>query len=448
MLPVPVRSVSMSRVSRSAARAARPSLRLPPWAACLLLLAAPAFGQSSQYTAPGGDVGSGPPTAVEIEDQMEAARWRLGPVRLAPWLGLRGLTWEQDVFVEEDEGETSDLTGTVGAGLTAYLPTGPKVFWIVQAMPEYVWWLDLDERNELTGRYGGGVVADLNRLRLAADVHSVEEQAVVSIESPQQVLVERRGVSAAAAVDLSAAFVLAAAFADEEHDQRLPGAEAGESIFSRLDRSEQTASAELRYEPGDVLSVGVGVERTDTEFAAGARDLSSTGTSPYLRFGLTGNRISAEAQIEQRELEPEPGSVLRPVDEETGRVRIELAPGWRFTFGLYASRHLTYAIDGAWSHLLDERFGATVAAPFGERLTLSAFGETGTADFEPLGATLPRSDDLTAYGADAQYRLGEWLSYRAGFHQVEIESDLPEFDRDYLRITSTFVLSTGDWIWR
>jgi hypothetical protein len=439
----------MTRVSRSAARAARRALRLPRWAAGLLLLvAAPVFGQSSQYTAPGGAAAEGPPTAEEIEAQMEAARWQAGPVRLAPWFGLRGLTWEQDVFVDEGEGETSDLTGTVGAGLTAYLPTGPKVFWIVQAMPEYVWWLDLDERNELAGRYGGGVVADLNRLRLAADVHLVEEQSVVSIESPQQVFVERQGVSAAAELDLSAAFVLAAAFADEENDQRLPGAEIGESIFSRLDRSEQTASAELRYEPGDVLSVGAGIERTDTEFAPGARNLSSTGTSPYLRVRLQGNRIAAEGRLVRRELEPEPGSSLLPVEEETGRVRVELSPGWRFTLGLYASRHLTYALAGAWSHLLDERFGATVSAPFGERLSVGAFGETGTADFEPLGAALPRSDDLTAYGAHADYRLGEWLSYRAGFQQVEIDSDLSEFDRDYLRITSTFVLSTGDWIWR
>jgi len=446
MLPGSIVPLSIPRVSSRRATGARRPWHGPLLAACCLLSSLSVSAQSSQYTAPGGTSAAAPPTAESIETQMEAARWHLGPLRLAPWLGLRGLTWEQNVFVD-NQGETSDLTGSVGAGLTAYLPTGAKVFWIVQAMPEYIWWLDLSERNELVGRYGGGVVADLNRLRLAANWHRTEQQQVVTIESPQQVVAERQGVTASGELSLGASLVFAAGFSDEENTNRLPGDAVGRVDFSAVDRSEQTVTGELRYQPSDDLVFGVGVEATDTEFQTDARDLSNTGTSPFVSLLLAGNHLELNARIVQRSLDPKTGSALLPVDETDGQARLEITPGWRFRFGVYGSRNITYALDAAYSHLIDQRLGVDIGAPFGERLAMRAFFESGSADFEPLGGAPPRSDDISAYGADATYELGEWLSYRAGLHQVTIDSNLPGFDRDYLRVTSSFILSTGDWVW-
>lgn len=436
-------------------------VKIPLLAVAVTAVALSSVAQGSQYTAPGtGGGGAEPSTREQVEQQMEDARWRLGPVRLAPWFGIRGITWEQDVFVA-DEGETSDLTGSVGAGISAYLPTGPDVFWIAQVMPEYLWWLDLDDRNQLIGRYGAGVLADLNRLRVEANVQRTEQQQVVTVESPQQVLLDSRGASLVAELDLSTAFSLGAGLRSTELRQELPGDEDGRGRFdfSRLDRDETVLRGELLYRPREGVEVGAGVERTDTEFATGARNLSNTGTSPYLSLRLDGNRLALDAEVVRRELEPEPGSALQPVDQTQGRARLTFTPGWRFTFGVYGSRHTTYALDLAYSHLTDERIGAEVGAPFGDRLRVRAFYEQGSADFDlrqplaPPPGGVPaaqgrRSDDLEAYGAEGTYRLGEWLSYRAGLHQVTIESNLPGFDRDYVRVTSSFVLSTGDWAWR
>lgn len=390
---------------------------------------------------------------------MEAARWRLGPVRLAPWLGLRGLTYEQDVFVGDETGDgdaVSDLTGSVGAGITAFLPTGDSVFWIAQAMPEYVFWLDLSARNQLIGRYGAGVVADLNRLRLVADVYRREEQRVVTVESPEQVLAERNGAAAAAALSLTGSLALTAGFRAEQVTNRRPGddddreAGAGDDLsFSRVDREETSLEAGIRFQPREAMRLGVGVEWTETDFEGGARNLGNTGTSPYLDFTLEGNKIDLDGRVAHRELEPEPGSALVPVKELNGRARVRLTPGWRFSFDLYAHRNFAYSLSGAYSHLIEDRFGVGVGAPFGERLSTRAFFESGTAEYRRLGPEIPqRSDDITAYGFDATYRLGEWLAYRAGFHQLDFDSNLPGFDRDFVRITSNFVLSTADWTWR
>lgn len=378
---------------------------------------------------------------------MEAARWRLGPVRLAPWLGLRGLTWEQNVFVDS-QNQTSDLTGAVGAGLTAYLPTGAHVYWIAQAMPEYLWWLDLSERNQLIGRYGGGVVADLNRLRLSADVRRSEQQGVVTIEAPQQVVHREEGVTVNAELFFTRILSFAVAASDLDQRSRLPGDVAGRYDFPSIDRNERRVSGELRYRPATPLTLGLGAERTETTFDATSRDLSGSGTSPFATLQLDGNHLQANFRVVRRQLDPSPGSELVPVDRTEGSGRLTLTPGWRFTVGVYGSRALTYALDTDYSHLTDERLGVEVGAPFGERLSARLFAETGSADFTPLDGAPRRKDDLTAYGAEATYKVGEWLSYRAGLHQVTIDSNLPGFDRDYLRVTSSFILSTGDWVWR
>ena len=447
MLPGSIVPLSIPRVSSRRATGGRRPWHGPLLAACCLLSSLSVSAQSSQYTAPGGASAAAPPTAESIEAQMEAARWHLGPLRLAPWLGLRGLTWEQNVFVE-NQGETSDLTGSVGAGLTAYLPTGAKVFWIVQAMPEYIWWLDLSERNELVGRYGGGVVADLNRLRLAANWHRTEQQQVVTIESPQQVVAERQGVTASGELSLGASLVFAAGFSDEETTNRLPGDAVGRLDFSRADRSEQTVTrgaalpALRRPRPrrrrrGDGHRVPVRRPRPVVHRHLPLRLPPSRGQPP---------RAGRAHRAAQPRSEGRLGPAAGGRDRRPGAPRDH--PGLALPLRrLRQPFSITYALDTAYSHLIDQRLGIDVGAPFGERLAMRAFFESGSADFESLGAAPPRSDDISAYGAEATYELGEWLSYRAGLHQVTIDSNLPGLDRDYLRVTSSFILSTGDWVW-
>jgi len=417
-------------------------------AALVVLTTLPVAAQTSQYTAPGGAVGGEPLSKQEIEAQMEAARWRLGPLRLAPWLALRGLTYEQNVFVD-GAATKSDVTGSVGAGLTAYLPTGRNVFWVVQAMPEYLWWLDLSERNQLIGRYGAGVFADLNRLRIAADGRRNERQTVVTSESAQQVISDETVLRLSADLTLSAAFRLRGEVSSSEVENRLPDDSPGIGglLFSDLDRKERVLRGEIVYNPDERVEVALGVERTDTEFATGARDRSSTGTSPSLRLRLTGNRIALDGRVLRRELDPEPGSLLVPVDQTEGSLRFTITPGQRFTYGVYGNRSTSYALNLASTQLTVQRLGAELGAPLGHRLSVRAFYESGDDDYVVLAGP-PRSDDVVAYGLQADFKIGEWLSYQAGFQQVEYDSNLDAFDRDYLRITSSLTLSTGDWVWR
>jgi hypothetical protein len=431
-----------------------PSRAIPAIAASLLLglaSAAPLSAQSVEYTAPGA--GAAAPAAPldkeQLEVRMEEARWDLGPVRLAPYLGVRGLSWVENVFAEEGGG-TSDLTASVGAGLTAYLPTGPSLVWVAQAMPEYVWWSDLAERRQVVGRYGAALYGDFNRLTLAVEGRRVEEQAQVTSEEPEPAIGEVEHFGATAALRLTSRLSLAAGAAVAEIANRAgdPDDPRSPALF-RLDRRDETARAGLRWQAGDRMRFEAGVERTTIEFEAAARNLSSTGTSPYVAFHLAGNEVALSAEVLHRSLDPEPGSLLPPTESTLGSVRLGLDPGWRFDVGLFARRALLYSLTQAYSHFDEERYGVEVSAPWGRLVNTRAFVEAGGNGYTALAPGAPaRDDDALAYGLEVSLKLREWLTYRAGYRRLELDSNLPGLDRDTESVLSTVSLTTGSWIWQ
>lgn len=427
-------------------------MRIMPCAAFAVaatLWAGTTGAQSAQYTAPGDDAGAEPVTKEEIERRMEDARWRLGPVRIAPYFGVRNLAWVENVFADEEGGGASDLTASLGAGLTAYLPTGPRLFWVAQAMPEYVYWADLAERRELVGRYGAGVYADLNRLTFAAAANRIEEQAEISSEEPEPALAELDRVSAEAALRLTSRLSLTAGGSLAEIANR-PGdpGDPRSAAFELLDRREERARAGLRFATREVVEFEAGVERHETDFADAARDLSTTGTSPYLSLGLAGNRIELDADVVRRSFDPEPGSLLPPVETTEGTVRLGLTPGWRFEVGLYGRRSLLYSFSGLYTHFDETRYGAELSAPFGSRFSARAFVEAGENDYGAAAGAPPRLDDALAFGAVGTYQFREWLRYDFGYRRLELDSNLPGFDRDTESVLSTLSLTTGSWIWQ
>ncbi len=423
---------------------------LPIAAAIAVALAATAGAQSPQYTAPGGGGSAGGTLTKEaIEQQMESARWRLGPIRLAPWLGIRGLTYVDNVFAESSGG-TSDVTATLSAGLTAYLPTGPNWFWVAQAMPEYIYWLDLSDRRQFVGRYGAGLYGAFNRLQVSAHATTVEEQAVVTSEELQPALANRDRLAADLAVQLSGAFYLTAgAEGAKVADRAEDPADPREADYRLLDRQERRLRAGLRWKPTDKIQLEAGAERTETDFAAGARDLSSTGTAPYLQAELTGNKIDLHAEVVQRRLDPQPGSLLVPVDRTEGQVLVSVRPTSRLSLGLYAHRNTAYSLVGDYSDYTDQREGLRLGTSLGHRVDASAFYEIGDNRYTTIGPGVPaRSDDAEAYGVEATVRLREWLSYRIGFRHQAIDSNLPGLDREISSVISTISLTTGGWIWQ
>jgi len=425
------------------------------WAALLSLALSPdALAQFRQYTPPGESVEPGPSRQQQLEEEMADARWRAGPLRLAPWLGLRQVQYVDNLFAVS-RGDTaedaSDLTATAGLGLTAYLPLGPKVIWTAQAAPEYVWWRDQDERNQLAGRYGTGLFAGGNRLRVELLARRSEEQQRVTSEALQLGVLRQDRAALDVEIRLAGGLWLFAGGSFSEIEDRTGVDDPRVTAFGGIDRQEEVRRAGLAYVFPNDVRIAVGAEETETDLATGARPLSSEGTSPVLEIRAPGERLALALDLAQRDLEPTAGSQFAGFDELAGRLGVTLRPGWRFRFQIYGRSEPVLSLDESYSHFTEKRVGIGISAPFAdERLRVRLFAETGENDYAAIGGGVPeRLDDADAWGVEARLEVAGPLSFTTGFRSLELDSNLPGLDREVSSLVASFGLRLGsEFLWR
>ena len=419
--------------------------------ALALLAAAPAGAQFSQYTAPGTLLDRGTSKKEQLENAAERARWRLGPFRVAPWLSIRDAAYVSDVFagLGAETEEEADFTITAGAGVQGYLPIGPKAFFTIDALPQYVYWQKQDERRRLNGYYGAGLYGFFNRLNLQATARRAEEQAVLTPEFEQRVHTRQNLLDGVAELRLGRAVYLFGSAAllnfeplveDLGDDPRLPP-------FGDLEREERVLRGGVEYRPDDRMRVAVGVERSEVEFGGLARDRSNSGTAPLLEAGYDSDRLHLAASLARRSLEPTAGSQFVPIDETTGQLRATLVPKWRLSYSAYASRGLTYSIEPGYSHFTVDRLGGSIGAKIGRSSSVDVFYETGVHDYAAISAAVaPREDDFRAYGTALHLQLGERVRWNVGVQRTELEpglegAGLAGFDRSLTVVQSSFEFS-------
>jgi hypothetical protein len=415
---------------------------IPSITVLALLVAAPAAAQLSQYTAPGSLLQRTISKREQMERALEEARWRLGPFRLSPWFAIRDAAYVSDAFSgssggpeEQAEGDP-DFTISLGAGLQGFVPFGSKTFLAFDALPQYVWWQEQEERRRLNGYYGVSLSGFFNRLNGEVTVRRAEEQGVLTPEFEQRIHSRQDRIAGALELELtSALFVFAAAEAfgldtlteDLGGDPRLPP-------FQQLDRQERVLRGGLEYRSGERLRLAVGVERSEAEFNLdeAGRDRSNSGTTPVVEAVYTGPRIQIDGGLAFRSLEPEPGSEFAPFDETTGRVQASWTPRWRLSYSLYGSREFDYSLVEGYSHFTGHRLGFAISSRVGRASSVNLFAEAGEHDYAIsgfVGPVLPRQDDFTAYGTSVQLQVKERFRVNFGVTRTELDSNIPGLDR-------------------
>jgi len=413
------------------------------------LLPVAARAQFAQYTAP-GQLAEPPPNRKQIlEDSLKEARWRLGPIRLQPSLGLRDMGYEDSSFGTEG-GSESDFTASLGAGLTAYLPTGPKLTWEAHAVPEYVWWARQSDRGRTNGRYGVGVYGYFNRLNVVITAAREDIQGIASPEYERRATTRQERLEVETELRLGV-FELFGAIRELSQSHLIDDLDDPRGRALRgLDREERVSRGGVRYRPRGWLAIGVGAERSEVDFTAtavaAATDRSNSGTSPFLEVELDGNRLRALAEVTLRSLEPAAGSRFAPYEDETGRLLVALFPDGRLSPQLYAGRGLVYSVLADYSYFTDERLGVGLAFKSGDRFSVSTFFESGRLSYEPVGTSVPdRQDDFTNLGGHLEWALGR-LALHIGVTRIEYDSNLPDFDRTVTSVVTGLRL-TGGLVW-
>lgn len=398
----------------------------------LFLIAGNAKAQFLQFTPPGGPDGRPESAKERLERELSEAPYRVGPVRVAPLLGFRDVAYVRDLF-SSGATESSDLTATVSAGFRAYLHTGPKITWIAQALPEYVWWQK--EENARRLNLSGGVegLFLFNRLTVDVAASRVEQQRIATPEIPELVntasdlvrLDSELEVTSKLRPFVSARWARQEGLLDDRDDPRIEGIE-------QLDREEQVVRAGVRWYPRSGWTIGLGAESTQTEFERTALDSSNEGTAPVLELLIDRTRFFFRADLAARSLEATEGSRFVAFDGVTGNVSFNFLPRGRVEVWLYANRNLVYSIQPDYPYLDDQRIGLSLGSGLGKRLFGRVYVETGTEEYVAFLPTTPdRQDDLTAYGASLRFSFTNALALSVQASRIDLSSNLPGEDRSF-----------------
>jgi len=416
-----------STTSAPGGEAGRRRPGLPSAVAALALLAVAVAPAGAQYTPPGTLVAKDrTPPQEEIEERLEEARWDLGAIRLMPWLGIRDVSFVNNVNPADGGGEEEDFTVTVGAGLRGYLKTGSKVFWTAHALPEYVWWRDLEDKRSFNGRYGAAVFGYFNRLTLEASGRRREQQGFFSSEVQELTTVREDTARLALALRVASKLELFAVGQRDDFESQ----EEESPLFSSLDRDRESAEAGVRYLAPGGFTLALSYEDQSTGFAPAGRDLSNSGGAVKAEVGAEGPKLAFLLDLGFPSYDPEPGSAFRGFDDTLGNLELLWSTGPRLTLLAYARRDLRYALDAASSHYLGDRQGLRIDLRLRPG-TFTVFGEIGDDDYEPIvaGAT-GRLDDVTELGARFTFELRDVLSLSLSVVSSDYDSNFDRFDRD------------------
>lgn len=408
----------------------------------------PALAQFDEYTEPGGP--STPPVErkEQLEHAIEDAPWRLGVVRVRPWFGISDVRYVDNAFNTPTGEEISDLTGTVGAGLRAYLRTGPKAIWAAHVLPEYVAWQELEERRSVNGRYGLGFFGFFNRLTVEALGERDQEQRLSSPEVPEPV--HQRSERARLALEVEVTGAISIFTAGELKRLHTVVETPEEAPLDRLDREATYLRGGLRWRLPRGWSLGVGAESSAVEFeTADPRfDRSNSGTSPLVELRLNGEDRYLRLEAALRTLDPEPGSTFVPFEEPTGGLELGLGIDGRLATWIYGRRSLLYSLEESWGYALDDRAGVSTRLRLGSRSGLLAFAETGRMDFVAATPGAPRRRDaMQAVGAAFEIGLVRSLSLMLQVRRLDFDSNLPGLDRAVTSFGGSFNLGGSRSSW-
>lgn len=387
----------------------RPSSLLS--ALCLAVaLPAGVCAQSGQYTAP-GELGRDPVDAREaLRRAVDEARWRLGPLRLDPWLALRELAWV------ETRGQDGDLTASLGAGLRGYVPVGSKLVLAAQLLPEYIWWRDRADDRRLAGRYGAALFYHANRIGLEVKASSSDQNDFVSTEVDRQAEVDVTSLEASLDVPLTSRMALFARAGS--HDVEITDDVPLGGDLSDLDRRSESVEGGLRLRLGSRLTLGLGAGSVETTFDDAARDRSNDGDYWLAELAWDRAKSGVSVSVRQNDLVGTPGSELETFDETTWRAQLRWSPSRRMGWALYGQRELAYSVAAAEPYYVDERVGVRLTLPVGTRLAASLFYEDGRHRF----AGDLREDDTTSWGGSLSLPLGRRVRVDVNGRSSEIDA--------------------------
>lgn len=425
----------------------RPSQRSLLFGAVIGLFSVlPAFGQISSEKSPSGRT---LPVTEEVEREMATARFRLGPVRLLPFVRLYNMGWTNNALVTS-EGTIDDYSASVSAGTRFVVPFGQKVFLRGNVAPTYDWYYRTEALRGFGGSYSAELLGLFNRLTIGTGGGYDERISTVSSEVARDVF--NTTTSGTAKVELKLLERLSVFGEAEVADlkQEDPNANTpGLAPVSFLDRTNTTYRGGVRYAFSSVFSLGVMGEEVRTRFDQDAelRDANTRGLYFVTRYDR--ERFFVEATVGATEVKAVTPNVYFPELPTTA---------YGYFVSYFLSRPLELQVRGSRQpvaslfldnpYYFDTSNGVSVRLAVGRRLSFHANGDLGSNTYvNPVivvdtGEIVVRRDETTSYGGGLDFRVSRAFRVGVALTKSRWDSNIDYYDRETLRVTAGLSIST------
>ncbi|MDQ2978268.1 MAG: hypothetical protein M3R62_03545 [Acidobacteriota bacterium] len=397
------------------------------------------------------------PVEDAIKQELESARYRLGPIRILPRLAVSNAGYDSNVFgtpenckqiVGCNETKKADWGATVSAGARLVAPAGAKLFVTGDLLPQYTWYRELKSRRTLGGFFSTSLYAFFNRMSIVAGGYSSKTFGPLSSETDTRIVEVALDGSASIEVDVSRNI---SAFAGAEIRRARLGLNGETPAVSvdvkQLDRDDQVARAGIRYRISPQWDVTLGAEGTRALFVEAPETRNNQTLAYLLGIHYSRPRFFAAVSGGRREGRAYQGSIFPNYSTTTYSYfasyfvirKLELQGfGHRgVLFGSPLPENLVFNN----LFFVETRYGGGINLEVHPRLLLRVQAEYGTNDFPApvlIGTTLTKRKDKVSIVAGGFSALVYKKIVLTGLaSRQKYDSPVPSLSRTVDRFTTS-----------
>lgn len=365
------------------------------------------------------------PPSEALQQDLQEARLRLGPIRVIPMIKVSEAGYDNNVFSRSaDENPVSDWTVTVGAGGRAILPLGSKFYLKAVVVPEYIWYDKLADRRTWGGAYEASFLALGNRLSAALNGSYDKGSTTLNSETLATVIQTEKDASGNLEIGLTRAlsFVGGAEFLQKRYSRQ--GLDPTVTFDAEeFDRTDTAALAGFRLKLTPSLDVTAGAQGTRTEFVENPELRDNQSLALLGGVHIDRPRFFVNVAGGYRKGSPFNGSLFPRYTATVGSYFASWSAVGPVELQAFGHRHPVYSRIVASQLYLESRYGGGVQVRVGPRVAVRAYADTGTNayPFRVLShGSGKRVDDVRSYGGTLSVLLFGRAVARAEGYQTEL----------------------------
>ena len=420
-------------------RRARNNFARPLFLTSIAFAVAPAFTLAQFWSDPV------PQTRISsseqtIKNEIENARYRLGPVRIFPKLSVADAGYNSNVFGTSED-EVGDWEATATAGARLLLPVGRKVYFQANVLPQYNWYASEKDIRNFGGAYGGTAFAFFNRLSIEASGLYTDFSVTPTSETASRSIQRQTSGAGMFAVGITRAVsLLGGGGARRTRYDSLEGSPIPTASLTEQDRTDSSLFAGVRHSLLGPLVVTLIATNARAEFVNKASQRDNE-TRSYMANVLVSStqRIFLNTTVGYRQGRSLNGSDLPRFNSPIASAFVSWFPSSFLelqAWGYY--RNLSYSLDPNYPLFYESQYGGGPVIRFGPRIRVQLHGSSGRNDYSvasPAEAPPPQaSNRRTSYGGSVSVLFSRVVVLNVGAAADRYRSPVPDQNRKVVRL--------------